>query len=70
MVPVSLGKVIIASKYCKSTIFQIILSRTDTFYLVLSLFDNIDFYLILMNFKPVISPVDREFLLNRVNFIM
>ena len=40
MVPVCAGKIFIARKYFKPY-FQLILSKTRTFYLALSLFDDI-----------------------------
>ena len=63
VVPFSAGKIFIARKYCKSNYFQLLLSKTLTLYLALLI-------LTFVNFKPIISPVNRDFLFDEVNPIV
>ena len=59
----------ILQKHC----FQFILLKTRTHYLALPLFDrkrSLTYFDLFLNFEPIISPVNRDFLLDLVNFVI
>ena len=72
MVQVSAGKKFHSMHILQKHHFQLLMSKTRTFYLALSLFGDITSltFQFLMNSESIVSPVNRDFLFDWVNFIV